>query len=145
VVTTALLRSDLDGVLDTRPRSFTAVARNGRVVHGEPSFTLQGHRLVAGIHYSVADDDATPVTLPDGSELQVRLPTGYVTPWPADEAPALGVSQWLDDDHIVLWAPDGDGDLPAGNGDFLVCRLPSSVCQVTVPLSSQPYVAPSLP
>ncbi len=60
-------------------------------------------------------------------------------PGPADEAPALAVSQWLDDDHVVLWAADGGGDLPG-----LVCRLPDGLCQITVPQTSRPYVAPYL-
>lgn len=143
-VTTPLLRSDLDAVLDTRPRIFTAVARDGRVVHGEPSFTVLGGRLVAGIHDNVGEADAGPATLADGAQLRLRLPAGYVAPWPADEVPAIAVSQWLDDDHIVLWADDGGGDLPAKEGDFLVCRLPNGLCRVTVPRSSKPYVAPYL-
>ena len=143
-VTTLLLRSDLDAVLDTRPRIFKAVARDGRVVHGEPFFTVRRNRLIAGIHDNVVEDDAGPTTLADGTELRLRLPAGYAAPWPADEVPALAVSQWLDDDHIVLWADDGGGDLPAKQGDFLVCQLPNGVCRVTVPRSSQPYVAPYL-
>ena len=143
-VTTPLHRSDLDAMLDTQPRVFTAVTGDGRVVHGQPSFTERGARLVASIHYDVVHDDAAPVTLADGSKLRLRLPTGYVRPWPSDEEPALSVSQWLDNDHVVLWADDGGGDLPAKNGDFLVCRLPDGVCQVTIPRASQPYVAPYL-
>jgi hypothetical protein len=141
--TTPLHRSDLHAVLDTDRRTFTAVASDGRMVHGQPSFDVIGSQLVAGIHDDV-DDDATPVTLADGSELRLQLPTGYVGPWPADEDPALAVSQWLDDDHVVLWADDGGGDLPAKSGDLLVCRLPDGVCRVTVPRTSQPYVAPYL-
>jgi hypothetical protein len=139
-----LNRSDLDAVLDTQPRVFTAMASDGRVVHGPPSFTEQAGRLVAGIHYSVAEPDAVPVTLADGSQLRLRLPAEYVAPWPADEAPTLAVSQWLDEGHIVLWADDGGGDLPAKTGDLLVCRLPNGVCQITVPQTSRSYVAPYL-
>lgn len=143
-VTTELHGADLDVVLEADPRAFRAVTGDGRVVHGSPSFTLQGDRLLASMHYSVAEADAAPVTLVDGSELRLRLPTGYVGPWPADEDPALSVSQWLDDGHVVLFADDGGGDLPAKEGDLLTCELPAGTCQVTIPRSSQPYVAPFL-
>jgi hypothetical protein len=72
------------------------------------------------------------------------LPTGYVPPWPADGEGTVAVSQWLDDSHVALFADDGGGDLPAKAGDLLTCELPESVCQVTVPRSPQPYVAPYL-
>jgi hypothetical protein len=52
------------------------------------------------------------------------------------------VSQWLDDDHIVVWANRSEGDLPARVGDLLVCPLPDGICRVAVPRSSHPYVAP---
>ena len=84
------------------------------------------------------------MVLPDGSQLQLRLPPGYVGPWPADEPPALTVSQWLEDDEVVLWADDGGGDLPAKGGDFLQCKLPAGTCQVVVPRTSRSYVAPYL-
>ncbi len=140
--TRRLDRSDLDAVLDRQSRVFTAVAPDGRVVHGPPSFSVQAGRLVARIDAGVVA--AAPVTLADGSRLRLRLPTGYVGPWPADEAPALTVSQWLDDDHVVLWADDGGGDLPAKSGDLLVCRLPDGACTVTVPRTPRRYVAPYL-
>jgi hypothetical protein len=142
--TTPVPRSDLDAVLRTQPRVFTARAGGGRVVYGQPSFNVVRGQLVAGIHDDVGAIDAAPVTLSDGSQLRLRLPTGYVGPWPADEPLALAVSQWLDDDHVVLWADDGGGDLPAKNGDFLVCRLPHGACRVIVPRTSQSYIAPYL-
>jgi hypothetical protein len=114
------------------------------VVYGDPAFALVENRLVASIHDSDADEDAAPVTLADGSELRLRLPTGYVAPWPADGEGTVAVSQWLDDTHVALFADDGGGDLPAKEGDLLTCELPDGVCQVTVPRSSQPYVAPYL-
>jgi hypothetical protein len=142
--TTQIPLSELHGALDARARMFKAVTQDGRVVYGGPAFALVGNRLVASIHDSVADDDAAPVTLADGSELRLRLPTGYVPPWPADGEGTVAVSQWLDDTHVALFADDGGGDLPAKAGDLLTCELPESVCQVTVPRSSQPYVAPYL-
>jgi hypothetical protein len=147
-VTTELHGADLDAVLDSDPRAFRAVTGDGRVVHGSPSFTVQGNRLVAGIYDDLADEYAEPVKLADGSELRLRLPPGYVQPWPADGDPeepgGITLSQWLDDDHVVLFADDGGGDLPAKEGDLLTCELPGGTCQVTVPRSSQPYVAPYL-
>jgi hypothetical protein len=143
--TTPLNGADLDAALNSQARVFTAVAGDGQVVHGSPWFAEQENgRLTAGIHYSEAEDDAAPVRLSDGSQLRLRLPPGYVGPWPKDEQPALAVSQWLDDDHVVLWARDGGGDLPAMSGDFLVCRLPDGVCHVAVTRTSHRYVAPYL-
>jgi hypothetical protein len=142
--TTKIPVSELDGALNARARIFTAVTQDGRVVYGEPAFDLVGNRLVASIHYSVADDDAAPVTLADGSELRLRLPTGYVPPWPSDGEDSVGVSQWLDDTHVALFANDGGGDLPAKEGDLLICEVPDGVCRVAVPRASQPYVAPYL-
>lgn len=140
--TTKVPISELDGALNARARIFKAVTQDGRVVYGHPGFALVGNQLVASIHYSDVDDDAAPVTLADGSELRLRLPPGYVPPWPADGEGTVAVSQWLDDTHVALFADDGGGDLPAKEGDLLTCELPEGVCQVTVPRSSQPYVAP---
>lgn len=145
-----LLRFDVDSgeitkrpvsELDARARVFRAVTQDGRVVHGDPAFALVGSRLVATIHDGAAED-AAPVTLADGAELRLRLPTGYVPPWPADGEGTIAVSQWLDDTHVALFADDGGGDLPAKEGDLLTCEVPAGDCQVTVPRSSQPFVAP---
>ena len=141
-VTTELRGADLEAVLESDPRAVRAVTGDGRTVYGSPSFTVRNSGLVASIDNGV---EAAPVTLADGSELRLRLPTGYVGPWPIDGDPELGVSQWLDDDHVTLFAGDGGGDLPAMHGDLLTCELPRGVCRVTVPLSGQSYVAPYLP
>lgn len=142
--TTEVPVSELDGAQNAPARTFKAVTRDGRVVYGDPAFVLAGNRLVARIHNSVVDDDATPVTLADGSELRLRLPTGYVPPWPAGGEGTVTVSQWLDDTHVALFVNEGGGDLPAQEGDLLTCELPDGVCRVIVPRSSQPYVAPYL-
>ena len=142
--TTKVPLSELHGALTARARVFKAVARDGRVVYGDPVFALVGNRLVAGIYDAVSNEDAAPVTLADGSELRLRLPTGYAPPWPADGEATVGVSQWLDDTHVALFANEGGGDLPAQEGDLLTCEVPEGVCQVTVPRASQPYVAPYL-
>ena len=131
--TTKIPVSELDGALEASARVFKAATQDGRVVYGDPAFALVGNRLVASIHYSESDADAAPVTLADGSQLRLRLPTGYVPPWPADGEDSVGVSQWLDDTHVALFAGDGGGDLPAMEGDLLTCELPEGVCEVTVP------------
>ena len=134
--TTEVPVSVLDGALDASARIFKAASHDGRVAYIEPTFALVGNRLVAGIDNDVVSADA-PVRLADGSELRLRLPTGYVPP-----APDVGVSQWLDNMHVALFLRDGD--LPASNGDLLVCEVPDGVCRVAVPRASQPYVAPYL-
>jgi hypothetical protein len=135
--------SELDGALDASARTFEAASKDGGVVYGDPTFALMRNRLVAGVDdYRVRPD--APVTLADGSGLRLRLPSGYVPPWPADGEGDVGVSQWLDDTHVALFADDGGGDLPAKNGDVLVCEVPDGVCRVAVPRASQDYVAPYL-
>jgi hypothetical protein len=134
--TTEVPVSELDGSLDASARVFKAVSQDGRVVYSDPAFALVGNRLVAAIDNDVVSAGA-PVRLADGSELRLRLPTSYVPP-----APDVGVSQWLDDMHVALFVRDGD--VPASNGDLLVCEVPDGVCRVAVPRASQPYVAPSL-
>ncbi|HWJ81162.1 MAG TPA: hypothetical protein VNS55_02895 [Nocardioides sp.] len=132
-----------DGGADRRVHRFDV--RSGEIT-SHPRSDLQAvlrhdPRAIASVSHGQVGADAA-VTLADGSELRLRLPNGYVGPWPADEEPALAVSQWLDDDRVVLWADDGGGDLPAKEGDLLVCRLPDGVCRVVVARTSHPYVAP---
>jgi len=80
----------------------------------------------------------TVVTRTSGERIRLRVPAGYTAP-----VDALVVSQWLDDDRIVLSASHGNGDTdPSRNGDLLVCRLPNGVCRVAVHEPS--YVAPWL-
>jgi len=78
--------------------------------------------------------------------------------WPgaatvADPAEGFWVTQWLDDDLVVLAGFQDNGDGADGVGqadsyaasyvDLLVCALTSSVCEVVVPRSSDtPYLPP---
>jgi hypothetical protein len=146
---TELHGADLDAVLEADPRVLRAVTGEGRIVYGSPAFSVRGSQLVASIQHGGINADAAPVTTADGNELGVRLPNGYVQPYPADGIPSspgeISISQWLDDTHVVLFSDDGGGDLPAKEGDLLTCELPASTCVVTVPWGSQPYVAPYLP
>lgn len=134
--TTTVPGSELDGALDASARTFQSASQDGRVVYVYPTFAVVRNRLVAGIDNPVVSVDA-PVRLADGSELRLRLPTGYVPP-----APDVGMSQWLDDTHVTLFTRDGD--VPASNGELLTCEVPDGVCRVAVPRTSQPYVAPYL-
>jgi hypothetical protein len=94
----------------------------GKVVrprHADPSlsdsfgFQLHGTRLVAG-------DRGVAVTVRlarTGAPLQLRMPARYPS------GSYFGITQWLDDDHVVMWAEDGA---------LLVCRLPDGRCQTAV-------------
>ena len=94
----------------------------GRVVrrpHADPKlndsfgFRLDGNRLVG-------DDGSIDVTVRlarTGAPLRLRAPAGY----PSDGY--FAISQWLDDDHVVMNADDGS---------LLVCRVPRGRCQTTV-------------
>ena len=75
------------------------------------AFRLDGTRLVG-------DDGSVDVTVRlarTGAPLRLRMPAGYRS--------GGTISQWLDDDHVVM--NDGDGSL-------LVCRVPSGRCRTTV-------------
>jgi hypothetical protein len=127
--TTRITKADLDAELRTQARMFTAVAQDGHVELTEsPQFEQVGTRLVASVHYDVADSDATGVALTSGEELRLRLPKDYHVP--GDTSDNNRVSYWLDDDHLVLAAGDSAGDIGPVHGDVLVCALPDGVCQV---------------
>jgi hypothetical protein len=100
-------------------------------------FRQVDRRLVAGTF----DGDPT-LTLTDGEEVGLRLPAGYSVPGLKWGGSVIYTSQWLDDDHVVVWATEGGGDLPPQHGDLLVCRLPDGICRVEVPRTSDLYVAP---
>ena len=89
-----------------------------------------------------SNGDPTQLTRTNGDEVRLRLPKGYTAPALDEGESLIGTSQWLDDDHIVVWAYEGGGDLPPQHGDLLVCRLPDGVCRVEVPRTSALYVAP---
>ena len=94
----------------------------GRVVrppHADPKlndsfgFRLDGNRLVG-------DDGSVDVTVRlsrTGAPLRLRAPAGY----PSDGY--FDISQWVDDDHVVMNADDGS---------LVVCRVPRGRCQTTV-------------
>ena len=52
-----------------------------------------------------------------GQPLQLRVPAGYPT------GSYFGISQWLDDDHVVMWSEDGS---------LLVCPVPDGRCRTVV-------------
>jgi hypothetical protein len=95
---------------------------DGRVVrppHADPTlgdsfgFQLHGTRLVGG-DFGVA---VTVRLARTGAPLQLRMPARYPS------GRYFGITQWLDDDHVVMWAEDGA---------LLVCRLPDGRCRTTV-------------
>ena len=139
--TTKIALDDLDAVLSTRARMF--VAEDNDLEFNEPGFSEGANFRQVGRRLATVTSGGDPMTLTrsNGDEVRLRLPSGYVAPGPEGSG-GITVSQWLDDDHVVLWADDGGGDLPAKEGDLLVCRLPDGVCRVAVPRSSSAYVAP---
>jgi hypothetical protein len=95
---------------------------DGRVVrppHADPTlgdsfgFQLHGTRLVGG-DFGVA---VTVRLARTGAPLQLRMPPRYPS------GRYFGITQWLDDYHVVMWAEDGA---------LLVCRLPDGRCRTTV-------------
>jgi hypothetical protein len=136
--TTKITLAELDTEMGTRPRMFARAASGNEPGYVEgTNFRQVGSRLV-----TVNSDGDTHLTRTNGDEVRLRLPNGYTTPALEEGGDAIGTSQWLDDDHIVVWATEGGGDLPGQQGDLLVCRLPEGVCRVAVPETSSLYVAP---
>jgi hypothetical protein len=112
------------------PQSFTDF-------HQGALFTPEGRRL--------AHAYPAVLTRTDGEVVRLRLPSGWTDPQPDPETSGgvIQLAQWLDDDTVVLWADDGGGDLPAKDGDVLVCGLPDGVCRVEVARGSRAgYVLP---
>ena len=86
-------------------------------------------------------DDPTVISRTTGEPVELRVPAGYTAPGPADES-RIRVVQWLDDDHLVLFADKNESEIPQQVGDLLECRLPDGACHVAVPASSTPYEVP---
>ena len=142
--TTQVRMSEFDAELSRQARMFVARGTDAALALREPgfsagaSFRQVGHRLVTGSE----GGDPLALARTNGEEIRLRLPDGYRAPGLAWGGSVIGTAQWLDDDHIVVWANEGGGDLPPQRGDLLVCRLPDGVCHVEVPRSSRSYVAP---
>jgi hypothetical protein len=127
--TAVITRSAMDAELSGQPRFFRAVTQSGAViVQAEPRFEQVGRRLVARIHDDFQLGSSVDVRLTNGERLQLRLPDEYQVP--GDDEVDNRVSYWLDDDHVVIGAGDGAGDIDPFTGDLLVCRLPNGVCRV---------------
>jgi hypothetical protein len=90
-----------------------------RPPHADPelndkySFRLEGTRLL-GDDYGVEVSVRLAQT---GQPLQVRMPAGYPS------GSYFGITQWLDDNHVVIWSEDGS---------LLVCPLPDGRCRTIV-------------
>jgi hypothetical protein len=108
------------------------------------TFTRDGQRLVPG-DPSLARTTGEPVDL--------RWPGAAAV---SDPAEGFWVSQWLDDDRVVLAGYQDTGDGPDGIGmadsyaasyvDLLVCTLSTGVCDLTVPRSPDtPYLLTGRP
>jgi len=90
-----------------------------RPPHADPElndtygFRLDGTRLL-GDDYGVEVSVRLAQT---GQPLQVRVPAGYPS------GSYFGITQWLDDDHVAMWADDGS---------LLVCPVPDGRCRTVV-------------
>ena len=102
-------------------------------------FKLVGTQLVATDSISRGADGNTtePTTLADGRPLRLTLPQGY-----EGTEESLAAVQWLDDDHLVLFAYHEHNEFPRHVGDFLACPVPRGACRVVVPASEMPFVPP---
>jgi hypothetical protein len=143
--TTKITLAELDAELSNRARIF--VSSLPELIEYYSHFRPGASFRQVGSRLAYAYPAALRTT--SGDEIRLRLPDGWTAPGPSPEPEGfpgrIQVSQWLDDDHIVVFANDGGGDLPAKEGDLLVCRLPDGGCRVAVPRSSRPYVTPWRP
>jgi hypothetical protein len=131
-----------DQDLRSRPRTIVGPDRGTPPATGtfpvdDPVFERQGTDLVARDY-----DGETEVTLraaSTGAPIRLRVPAG------ATEAMRFELSQWLDDDRVVLFAytdPYGGSEL-ADAGDTFVCTLSTGTCRLE--LQGQPGTAYQLP
>ncbi|MGN6575918.1 MAG: hypothetical protein ACTHKG_09530 [Nocardioides sp.] len=136
--------SDLDAELGTRARILAADVARADLGFGEPGFSNVAWFRQVGRRLVTVTGGGDPVALArtSGDEVRLRLPRGYTAPGLEWGGSVIRTAQWLDDDHVVVWANEGGGDLPPQHGDLLVCRLPDGVCHVEVHRSSRLYVAP---
>ena len=132
-------RVQLDAEMGRQARMFKAVAQDGHVFYGAGAYFRQIGRRLATV---TSGGDPATLTRTNGEEVRLRLPSGFTPLGEKTDASVITTSQWLDDEHVVVWANGGGGDLPAQHGDLLVCELPDGTCHVVVPRSSHPYVAP---
>lgn len=102
-------------------------------------FKLVGKQLVAtdSISQGVDGNTTEPTTLVDGRPLRLNVPKGY-----NGTEGSLAVVQWLDDDHVVVFAYHEHNEFPSHVGDFLTCPVPTGTCRVVVPASETAYVPP---
>ena len=102
-------------------------------------FKLVGRQLVAtdSVSRGVDGNTTEPTTLADGRPLRLTVPQGY-----DGTEETLAAVQWLDDDHLVLFAYHEHNEIPRHVGDFLACPVPTGTCRVVVPASETPYVPP---
>ena len=140
--TTKTRLTDLDAELSTRPRMF--VVEGNDLEPDAPGFSEDASFQQVGRRLATVTSDGVAVRLTrtNGDQVRLRLPDGFTALGQQIDASVISLSQWLDDDHVVVWANGGGGDLPAQEGDLLVCALPDGICSVEVPRSSRPYVAP---
>ena len=136
--TRKISRTTFDEGLRTIPRMLVLAESRGDTgtvftARGMARFNQVGRRLVP----VDSNGDPTEFTLTTGQPVALRVPPGYRAP--GDE---MRVTQWIDDDRLVLFPNEGGGDLPPQVGDLLECRLPDGTCRVAVRASSTPYVAP---
>ena len=137
--TTKVGLAQLDAEMGRQARMFKVVAQDSRISHSAGAYFQQVGRRLATV---TSGGDRATLTRPNGQELRLRLPSGFTPVGQKIDESVITTSQWLDDNHIVVWANRGGGDLPAQQGDLLVCELPDGICRVAVPRTSRPYVAP---
>jgi hypothetical protein len=144
--TTKVRMSELDAELSRQSRMFVVRGTDAqRASFRVPGFSAGTSLRQTGGRLVTVTDGGDPVALTrtSGDEIRLRLPRGYTAPGLEWGGSVIRTAQWLDDDHVVVWANEGGGDLPPQHGDLLVCRLPDGVCHVEVPRTSRFYVAPN--
>lgn len=112
---------------DRRSRSRTIVGplfgESGTVIYDGLTFIRHGRRLLADGGEPGAEYDVQLAQT--GAPIRLRIPAGTTA------ADRILLTQWLDDDRVVLFALDGDGGSWLGDtGDFFTCDISSGTCRL---------------
>jgi hypothetical protein len=134
--------AELDAELSMRSRMFVVEVNDPDTM--EPGFSDDVSFRQIGRRLADVTTGGEPQTLTrtNCDEVRLQLPSGFTALGMHIDSSVVSLSQWLDDDRIVVFANGGGGDLSAQEGDLLVCPLPDGICRIAVPRSSSPYVAP---
>jgi hypothetical protein len=109
----------------SRPRTIVAplFGESGTVIRDGLVFIRHGRKLLADGGEPGAEYDVQLAQT--GAPIRLRIPEGTTA------ADRIALTQWLDDDRVVLFALDGDGgSWLAEAGQFFTCDISNGTCRL---------------